>query len=191
MAGDWRRSLATNLDAERRPGKRDPSLGYYFKIHEPVVGVVIADSAADHARVLSFADRLIPGKTLGQLRDSLIAKRALLGRMIDWQADGYQRIEIICLPAAENTASHLALVFMHETDSSSIVISIVIDTEQFVRNILKPRLRELAGDGFMFACFRSQSTKPVCSTTKTKGESFRIRRQLLSLPEYELGIAPK
>ncbi len=203
VAGDWRRALATNLDAKRRPGKRDPSLGNYFKTHEEVVGVVIADSAADHARVISFADRLIPGTTLGLLRDSLTAKRALLGRMIDWQADGYQRIEILHLPATQKSASHMAFVFIHETDSSSNVISIIIDTEQFIRGLLKPRLQELADDGvlagdgvlardgFMLACFRANSTKPVCSTTKLKGEDLRIRRQLLSLPEYELGIAPK
>ena len=112
--------------------------------------------------------------------------RHLLGYL---RAD-YRKIDPVRLGARGTQEQHLALRFIANAGGGpKSVVTVILNEQLFVSELLAPRLRDAAGDEFILAVLRGDST--VFTTSSVTPGELRDRKDLWLLPSWSLGIRPR
>jgi two-component system, OmpR family, phosphate regulon sensor histidine kinase PhoR len=135
------------------------------------------DSATMNSQVLRHGDESVADITRDtglqtQLRDSLSANTDMLTRLGRLRRSGYRKIEALQLPRPAS-ASLLALVSATDITASGSTASgnpvaylaLCLEPETFIREVLGPKFRDLAGETeFVLTCTEASSGRVVVTT---------------------------
>jgi two-component system phosphate regulon sensor histidine kinase PhoR len=157
-----------------------------------ITSISISDSSLSRATTYTTAPRIsgdIAGET-GLLR-GLNLQRDKIDRLIRFHDAQYRKLEPITTALHEDTG-HIALMFIAgAVPRERKVITITIDGESFIRNLLASRLQEAAGEDFILAVTRKDRTAPVYSTATIQSSDLRQTKPLWLFPDHLLGIRMK
>ncbi len=120
---------------------------------------------------------------------SLRFHRGMIRQMSRYLSSEYRKIEPIQLQNRQNKNQLLALCFVAaDQHGKRTVVTMVIDEDAFVRNLLAPKLQETAGQEFILAVLHGDST--LFTTARLDPASLKQRKALWLLPNSSLGIRP-
>ncbi|HEY0653771.1 MAG TPA: HAMP domain-containing sensor histidine kinase [Chryseosolibacter sp.] len=125
-----------------------------------------------------------------RVQQSLRDSAAMIAQLVSYRKSGFQKI--VKLELQNNPSSNHCLVFIHQRGTSDYKIAgMLIDPEQFVENVVGPRLQTVARDQFVLSVVRKQGdsiayTTTAPDTTATTAEA--LTKDFWIFPEYSLGI---
>jgi two-component system phosphate regulon sensor histidine kinase PhoR len=123
--------------------------------------------------------------------DSLFnSSKALFSRLIRYKETGFQKLEVTeeTFKADGKELGFKIFVIGRSTDIRLCIY--LFDTEVFVEHHLVPKFQQIAQDQFTLVCRRSSDGTELYATSSEVNEDL-YTQSLTSLPQYELGIAPK
>ena len=195
ISGGWLNALRSDLD----PSGRQAAFSPEKTVNETLPTQLSGQSSLLYAAVLDSAARprilLLRGgddrapASLPQLADSLASARERLHRLHRYRRTGYRKIESVLLPQV-HLPSLLALT-MADTDSRGAAIFhlVCIDSEEFIRSVLGPKFRDLAGaQRFVLVCRETATGREIVSTGETGKAAIPLQRRLWLFPDYSIGI---
>ena len=112
-------------------------------------------------------------------------------RLFKLEAAGYRKISSFTI--GDSTAmTSVALVFVgNRPQEKNTIVGIVLDAERFVRDVLRVKLDEAAGDNFLLAVNRKSSDRLIYATGAISPTEIRQTKELWLFPDYVLGIRLK
>lgn len=105
-----------------------------------------------------------------------------LKKLLTFKRGGYSRIE----PLTINENTVLLLFVLDLPYNNFQFAAFEVNSENFVNNILSPKIRDIAGDEFILTV--ASENKQIFSTGVVQNLNFEQSRNLWLLPEYQLGI---
>lgn len=112
-------------------------------------------------------------------------------RLFRFEAAGYRKISSLSIGDSMATKS-VALVFVAKSiPGKNTIVGIVLDAEEFIRDVLRPKLEEAAGDDFLVAVNQRGSGQFIYSTGTMSPTDIRQTKELWLFPDYVVGIRLK
>lgn len=196
VSGGWIDALERESDAPALPPRLSQQASVRFALR--------LDTAASHPEMLRHADEVPTDAVrdtgvLAQLRDSIAANAGMLARLGRLRSSGYRKIESLQLPRAAS-ASLLALVSATDGSISGVPASgraaaylvLCLEPETFIREVLGPKFRDLAGGtDFVLTCTEASSGRVIATTggaTDTVTAAPEQTRRLWLFPDFTIGI---
>lgn len=132
-------------------------------------------------------DRL--SRLLVQLRDSLGTRRTSLARLLQLRQSGYNKLEPVLLPSPDAAATLCLVTVTSDAAGRNAYTVLCIDSEEFIRNILAPKLQEIASTEFILACSDTRSGRIITSTSfDNTPAALHQRSSLWLFPDHSIGI---
>lgn len=194
VAQGWSGSVGTILTETARsvPDSIDRRLGDFLAGNPSIASVVAADRSLQQARVFRRDSRTLltasaPRTTLHRLAE----QREMFDRLIRFHTARYRKLEP-CPPFTPTDSAGIALAFVAGGQEDAItIVGMTIDAEQFLRQVLAPKLLESAGDEFILAVTSKDQDSTLFATSPVAPSSLRQARALWLFPDYLLGIRMK
>jgi len=131
-----------------------------------------------------------PSDSLYRHLDSVIQlRRPKLDRLKVFLKQGYAKLEPFYIPLDTPLVS---LYFVPDTlNGSNLLYGVLIQPENFVRDILKNKIQQVAGNDFTIPVINGVKDSIVAGPDSLLASQFSIRKELWFLPGYYIGISPK
>lgn len=169
VSGSWLATLRTGLrDGVSGEGVSGASLPDQLAGQSSLRFAAALDGDLRPLRILPGMSGAVPPGDLEQLADSLRSHRSGLQRLQRFRRSGYHKIETLLMPKT-NATPQLALVSAGDSGSPGDAAAeqvrfhlVCIDAEDFIRDILGPKFRDLAGEQrFVITCTERRSGRVV------------------------------
>ncbi|MFA6456418.1 MAG: ATP-binding protein [Bacteroidota bacterium] len=166
VASSW----ATQIENEPANSRYDRLLQANPSIHS----IVLTDSA--------FSTwKSVPARN-EQIRDSFRKNKEKIERLIRYQTVSYRKLE----PIAETDSTFLIL--FAPSSLPATIIGIVVNNEDFIRDIIGKKLTDIAQNDFILTVNRLSVEKTVFSTVRLTNEIFSHQRPLWIFPDHVVKI---
>jgi two-component system phosphate regulon sensor histidine kinase PhoR len=133
---------------------------------------------------IQAADRL----TVDDVAESLKQQAAVVERLWRLQSAGYRKIDPIFVRRGAGK-SFLALVFVSASQSPNRqLVGVVVDAERYVRDVLRRKMAEAAGDNFLLTVNRKSTGQLIYTTGDVLEGEPRQTKDLWLFPDYTIGI---
>lgn len=196
VSGGWIDALERDADAPALPSRLSQQASVRFAMR--------LDSTASNPEMLRHADESPADAqrdtdVLVQLRDSIAANADMLARLRRLRSSGYRKIDALQLPRS-TSVSLLALISAADETMSGITGSgnpvaylvLCLEPETFIREVLGPKFRDLAGTAeFVLTCSEASSGRVVVTTGGEMGSETTAPEQsrpLWLFPDFTIGI---
>ena len=168
--------------------KPDPetALQPLFEKAPSIRAVIIGDTLMRQFRVFSEpepeeAKRL----AAADVRDTL---RSIAARLLRQYRLGFRKLEPVYLEASELPARLILMYVAAPEWGDPQIAGLVIDSDQFVNDILAPKLMETGRGQFTLGIFRRDEAEPVYATDAMQTADIRQERTVWLFPDLILGI---
>lgn len=142
---------------------------------------IIQPKAANNSRPLTAND----------IGTALHANANSIQRLFRLEAAGYRKINPLSIGDSTETKS-VALVFVgNSAPEKNTIFGIVLDAERFIRDVLRVKLDEAAGDNFLLTVNRKGYDRLIYATGAISPTDIRQTKELWLFPDYVLGIRLK
>ncbi|MBN8545929.1 MAG: HAMP domain-containing histidine kinase [Ignavibacteria bacterium] len=180
-------SWAVKLRNALSSGRTDEvnvTLNDFLKDKPPVKYISIISGTSNYIYPPSRSDSLY------RLVDSVIQlRRPKLDRLKVFLKQGYSKLEPFYVPLDTPLVS---LYFVPDTlNGSNLLYGILIQPENFVRDILKNKVQQVAGNDFTIPVINGVRDSIIAGPDSLLASQFTIRKELWFLPGYYIGISPK
>jgi len=147
--------------------------------------IFYADSSGIKTSFVSSVNSIIE---INKSTHNLLAEnRNKIERLFAYTREGYFKIE----PLHLNNSNLSVVVFIIETAEGKELVGLGIDPEQFVKQVLLPKIRSVSQDEFIVSVFDKANGKNIYSSEPVDLAKIQNERPLWLLPDYHLGIALK
>ncbi|UII22087.1 sensor histidine kinase [Fulvivirga ligni] len=172
------------------------SLGFEEILHSTSISFIFfVDSAGGEAPKI-IADMPLGNSDLSANIDALIREHtAEIDRLKRYKEVGFQKIEPLDarLPNFENLA--ILLFILDKPLHGKSVCGVVINPEDFIINMLRPKIQTVAEDRFLITAFKKENNRIIYTTIDTLANVQKTARAVTNdfwiFPEYYLGISLK
>lgn len=180
-------SWAVKLRNALSAGRTDEvqfTLNDFMKDKPPVKYISIISGTSNYIYPPSSSDSLY------KLLDSVIQlRRPKLDRLKIFLKQGYSKLEPFYIPLDTPLVS---LYFVPDTlNGSNLLYGILLQPENFVRDILKNKVQQVAGTDFTIPVINGVRDSIIAGPDSLLASQFTIRKELWFLPGYYIGISPK
>lgn len=178
-----------NIQFLQPPEKVDEGLDNFLRDTYALEAIIIADSALQEIRLFK-KDSVLPKN---MLVDFLKSKRTVIDRLFYRKTIGYTKIESFEFSAdTTGTADQLLLLFVSdEARGNQHVVGIILNTQQFIDQILAPKIGEYASQELVVGVFESGKDTPAFQTDPITAEQVRQTKRIWLFPDHYLGIKLK
>jgi two-component system phosphate regulon sensor histidine kinase PhoR len=155
------------------------------------------DTLASDIRIIGLPETVPEVSALqNDLQTTLYPEENLLKRLRRYQQAGYGKLEPVVFSQQADTANQsVALLFVIEEPFRTPEFrfaGIILNSDNFISNVLSPKLEEAAGGQFYIAIFRGEKQYAVVpDTVRTVIEKVEQRKELWLFPEFYVGISPR
>ena len=114
-----------------------------------------------------------------------------VARLAQLQETGYRKIDGISIDESKGGRTTCLLFVLDLTPGRPLMSGIVLDAESFVRDVLRQKLNEAAGEEFILSVVRKDNNHQVYATGQLRPGEERQMKDLWLFPDYSLGIRLK
>lgn len=192
-AWDITNNWASRIDIYLReddPAELQQNLRAFLNKNLSVRGIFLSDSLMTRHQYVSLENENV-AKTNSILTSSLQTQPEMVSRLNRLKRSGYRKIEPVVLPGLLNESDvSIALLFIPDEMQNGIeVAGMLLNTGQFIRSIIAPKLQETGKEGFILGVFEEGNQFPITSTGDFSLTKVRQRKGLWLFPDYYLGIS--
>jgi two-component system phosphate regulon sensor histidine kinase PhoR len=119
-------------------------------------------------------------------KDVIASNDDKINKLYNYRDIGYNKIEPIILP---NSNIQSLLVFTGLNTQSRKVYGIVINTQEFIADVLSSRLQQVAKDEFVISVINPKTGFQYNSTKDFERRTVQAQKALWIFPDYNLGIS--
>ncbi len=189
VANNWASTIGIHFNEhkESNPDSLKRVIGKFLTRNSSVQSLVFSD---DSLSVNVFFSKSGNHKSLDESMfvQSLRSNTNKIERLLRYQQVEYRKLEPVQIES-ENRNTSLGLLFVTSDGSGNqTVVTIVLDEETFIREILSAKLREAATEEFVLAVSKEGIQAPVFSTAPIQTNELKQKKQLWIFPNYSLGI---
>lgn len=124
--------------------------------------------------------------SLTEVMQCLKANNDKIQRLLRYRQAEYRKIEPIPI------GSRMGLTYIAEQASGlPLIVTMVIDEDAFIRDVLAMKLQETAGAEFVVAVFRENADRPVTATSPVAVNELKQKKALWIFPQSFVGIRLK
>jgi two-component system phosphate regulon sensor histidine kinase PhoR len=162
-----------------------------------IQAIFFSDSLTSIFRIIALPEVVSEVSALEKdLQSALRSKETLLKQLKRYQKVGYGKLEPVVFPQqGDSTNQSVGLLFVLEEPFRTSVFQfagIILDTDNFISDVLSPKLEEVAGEQFYIACFQGEEIYAVLpDTVQAPGTQVEQKKELWLFPEFYVGIYPK
>jgi two-component system phosphate regulon sensor histidine kinase PhoR len=140
----------------------------------------------DYQLVLKPSSEPLPGDLV---RDSIFLRMEMITQLIYRKTIGYANIEAITVQPDTLGNSILVLLSLAELENQHyILIGMMINTENFITDILSPKLQEISRGEFDLGVFQKDNPVPIYSVGNVEDNTDFLKRRIWLFPDHYLGI---
>lgn len=181
VADAWAGQVTRMLENQPSDAPRTTPLADFVAARPALAALYLADSLLQRPLRLAPNDDAPPPAPL-------TLAPALARRLAQRRQQGFRQLEPVVLDST-TTPTRLALAFATgHPDPNTTLAALEIDADRFIRQVLGPKLTEVAGDRFAVGCFPTTGGAPVYGTTDQPLAEMQQQRTLWLFPDYVLGI---
>jgi len=122
---------------------------------------------------------------------SLRSNKEIIERLLRYQKIEYRKLEPIQIESKNGSTTPALLFITGDVSGNKTVVTILLEEQTFIQQILSPKLREAATEEFVLAVSNEATQEPVYSTSPIQTHQLRQKKQLWIFPNYFLGITLK
>lgn len=112
----------------------------------------------------------------------------LVSRLLHLQRTGYRKIEGVPITTSRSNSSTCLLFAVQGSQDRLVIAGIVLDAEEFIRDVLRGKLDEAGGNEFILSVLRKPDLQQVYATAQLAQGMERQTKDLWLFPDYVLGI---
>ena len=127
----------------------------------------------------------------GDVRRQLQASRGLIARLVLLQETGHRNLEGMSNSDSQGEQWTVLLFVSDARPDKKSLVGLVLDSESFVREILRQKVDEAAGNEFVVILSRKSTKQIIYTTGATVPGEARQAKNLWLFPDYSLGIRLK
>ena len=150
-----------------------------------VRGVLLADSAL-HQEVNVYSAPGVAPKDIVFLSNMSNPAKARVRKLLTYQKAGYQKIEAWGHPKNDSLLYYILPI--DPVDGIPKIVVIVLNREQYIRQVLRPYLERTAGSFFIFEIFHEPTQKALFTTAPVTIGELENTEKLWLLPDCKMGI---
>ena len=185
VATTWAERLA-RIRAEGSPTGIGDGAKSFLGATPAVPVFFVADTSFQHVAGFAATSTWKIEVSLGSLRE--IVPPSMVRTLLQQHAVGYRKLEPVTLPEGR-----LGLVFVADGTSAQDasgpprVLIMVVEPEPFVREVVMPKLREVALGGVELGVFAEGHPEAVAATSALSRDEIERERPLWLLPAHTVG----
>ncbi|HXG00765.1 MAG TPA: ATP-binding protein [Bacteroidota bacterium] len=126
-----------------------------------------------------------------QWRQMLQRNAWKLERLVRYLRAGYRKIEPLFLGDTASPEARVVMAFAFSPSLPVNLAAVLMNEEQFIRDVIGRKLTEIAGETFILGVVRKRSQRVVFATDETSPADLHQQKRLWLFPNYELGIRVK
>lgn len=191
VIGSWIARVEPHLDADLPSDSIPKKIYDLVGLNAALSAVFLIDTADWKSDLKIYSTSFKKNDPIWQsVQQSLRDSAAMVTQLVSYRQSGFQKI--VKLELQNNPSAHHCLIFIHQRGPWDLKIAgMLIDPEQFVENVVGPRLQTVARDQFVLSVVRKQGdsiayTTTAPDTTQTTAEA--LTKDFWIFPEYSLGI---
>ncbi|TAK64374.1 MAG: hypothetical protein EPO24_03395 [Bacteroidetes bacterium] len=189
---NWSSSLGI-LSNENKHVSQDSlkhMVGQFLEKHSSIQAIVFTDTSLGDNRFFSSSENnIFLSRAESSFAQALQSNKEKIERVLRYQKVEYRKLEPIQI-GREKREESLGLVFVTSDGAGEqTVVTIILDEQTFIREILSAKLREAAAEEFVLAVTTTGAQQPVFSTSSLQANEMKQQKQLWLFPNYYLGIA--
>jgi len=152
--------------------------------------VLISDTTADkpNASLYSYDEHLAKRMRPG-MPQFLKRNAGEIKQLLSYKRSGFQKLDLRTLPS--DTALLHFITFIISQGEQDRVAAMLINQEDFITDMIGPRLQSIAKDKFIISVYYKDNLAPVYSTMRTDSvarQAEAIVKKFWLFPDYALGI---
>lgn len=191
VIGSWIARVEPHLDDDLPPDSIPKKIYDLVGLNAALSAVFLMDTIDNRAKLKIFSTSFKPQNPIWQsIQQSLRDSASMISQIVSYRKSGFQKI--VKLELQNNPGSNYCLIFIHQRGASDFKIAgMLIDPEQFVENVVGPRLQTVARDQFVLSVVRKKGDSIAYTTTApdtTAATAEALTKDFWIFPEYSLGI---
>jgi two-component system phosphate regulon sensor histidine kinase PhoR len=187
-ANNWASRL--NIFLRESPDKFDKTVNDFLGKNQAIRGIFFSDSLVTKYRYYSN-DAESRDLAENVLTNSFKMQSELISRLNRFKRTGYQKIEPIVMPelSLEDDISITLTFIPDDSESGYHLVGMLLNTSQFIQNIISPKLQETGKQEFILGVFEEGTRNPIVSTGDFSREQIKQKKAIWLFPDYYLGIS--
>lgn len=194
VVNNWvsRFNLLLGENRNGNPETLNAAIDAFLQKNSAILAITLSDSGSGKAKFFpNKSNQITNGVDESGIAVNLKQNSKKIDRLLRFRRANYRKIEPIQL-SDEKANRFLALTFVADSMSASpTIVTLVLNEDTFIREILSARLQETAGDQFVLAVFRQGTDRPLFSTSPISIGQVKQTKSLWLFPNSILGIRPQ
>ena len=195
IANSWASEVNQILGTERllSSPQMESNFNKFLSSNPGIHTVFLADTAAEKILLTSLPSQDSVGRKLPVtvMQQKLHAERELVSRLVRLQETGYRKIEGVSVSDKWGEQWTVLLFVSDALPEKKSLVGLVLDSESFVREVLRQKVDEVSGNEFVVILSRKSTKQVIYSTGATVPGVARQVKDLWLFPDYNLGIRLK
>ncbi len=180
-----------NLFLKEDSKNTEKSFLEFLNKNQAIHAIFITDSLINQISTFSIENPSI-FSLKQQIRKTLQPRTSAIARLYRFKKTGYQKIEPFSFQDDGQEQFEIVLVFVpDELRDGGQFVGLLLNTEQFIQNVISLKLREIAGDDLIVGVFHQEIQEPVFSTDEILLKDVKLKKAVWFFPDYFLGIRLK
>ena len=177
------------------PADRRKSLESLITRNQAIQAVFFADSMMNDVQMFSKPNDSLSSNGIANLiSHTSTSRQSISNKLLKYRKAGYRKIQPVALSnigGAEQKS--MALLFSTEISSNRRfqLAGILISPQIFIRTVLFPKLREVAGERFVIVVRHGEEEFSYAPTTGADLANVSEQKEIWLLPNYFLAIRPQ
>ncbi len=174
---------------------RQKNLENLIRRNQAVQAVFFTDSLINDVQIFSKPGESFARDSIAKfISQTITSQDNISKKLLKYHKAGYRKIQPVALSTfAETNQILVALLFSTEIPSSQRfqLAGILISPQIFIRTVLFPKLREVAGERFVIVVRRGEEEFSYAPTTGADLANVSEQKEIWLLPNYYLAIRPQ
>jgi two-component system phosphate regulon sensor histidine kinase PhoR len=116
---------------------------------------------------------------------------AQINELVGYKKSGFQKLGVLKTRWENATGLQLLIFITNDPPKKLSIVGLVINQEEFVQDMVGPRLQVIAKDKFILSAFDKSRTEPIYTTApidSTSSLNEAVTKDFWIFPDYTLGI---
>ena len=184
----WISDIESNQEELSSGGKRSDKINNLLSYNPSLTQFFICDTIDQKVKLNFFSLDTSQHSLESDIRKALTQNKTQILQLIEYKNSGFQKVQALVYPWPDQLQ---CLVFITGNENQSKIVGLLINSENFIQDLVGPRLQVIARDQFVLSAFKKGITAPVYSTLQADTVSLinqALTKDLWVLPDYLLGI---
>lgn len=179
-------AMALDFILSVREGDQQERLNNFLRKNPEIGQLVIIDSSLQHIEYLKLGENTgLSASAKVQLKTTLAEKKSAIQRLVHRKKVGYTKIESFLISADDGRNTLLTLFF---STREFKITGLVVDSGNFITNVLGPKINEYAERGLAVGIFEKNRPDAVYRVGQISLTEARLTKKIWLFPDHILGI---